>query len=94
LFKDFLSAFNQADILVLTDIYPAGEDPLPGVKTETLFQGIKKHGHKQVHYFPRKEKIVDHILKLLNPGDVVITLGAGDIWQVGEQLQHKLKGLS
>jgi UDP-N-acetylmuramate--alanine ligase len=94
LFKDFLSAFNQADILVLTDIYPAGEDPLPGVKTETLFQVIKKHGHKQVHYFPRKGKIVDHILKLLNPGDVVITLGAGDIWQVGEQLQHKLKGLS
>ena len=94
LFKDFLTAFNQADILVLTDIYPAGEDPLPGVKAEILFQGIKKHGHKQVHYYPHKEDMVDHILKLLNPGDVVITLGAGDIWKVGEELQHKLKGLS
>jgi len=94
LFKEFLTAFNQADILVLTDIYPAGEDPLPGVKAETLFQEIKKHGHKQVHYYPHKEDMVEPILKLLTPGDVVITLGAGDIWQVGEQLEHKLKGLS
>lgn len=94
LFKDFLTAFNQADVLVLTEIYPAGEDPLPGIRAEILFEGIRQHGHKQVYFCPQGEGMVDHVLTLLNPGDIVITLGAGDIWQAGEQLQHKLKGLS
>ena len=91
LYREFLTAFNQADILLLTDIYPAGEDPLPGVTAEGLFQGIKEHGHKHVYYFPQKEEMVDHLIKLLEPGDSVITLGAGDIWQLGEELMHKLK---
>ena len=93
LFKDFLTAFNQADILLLTDIYPAGEDPLPGVNAENLFQGIKEHGHKQVHFYPHKEDIAADLLKMLDPGDIVITLGAGDIWQLGEQLRDKLQEL-
>ena len=93
MFKDFLTAFNQADILLLTEIYPAGEDPLPGVNAENLFQGIKEHGHKQVHFCPRKEDIADDLLKILDPGDIVITLGAGDIWQLGEQLRDKLQEL-
>ena len=93
LFKDFLNAFNQADLLLITDIYPAGEDPLPGVKAENLFYGIRKHGHKQVYYYSQKEEIVNHLLKLLKPGDVVITLGAGDIWQLGEQLLQKVKDI-
>lgn len=93
LFKDFLTAFNQADLLLITDIYPAGEDPLPGVKAENLFQGIREHGHKHVYYHPQKEEMMDHLLKLLKPGDVVITLGAGDIWQLGEELPQKLKDI-
>ncbi len=48
LFKDFLTAFNQADVLFLTGIYPAGEDPIPGVKVQDLYEGIKGHGHKDV----------------------------------------------
>jgi UDP-N-acetylmuramate--alanine ligase len=93
LFKDFLTAFNQADLLLLTDIYAAGEDPLPGINAESLFLGIKEHGHKNIHYHPQKEEIVDHLLTLLEPEDVVITLGAGDIWQVGEQLLQKVKDI-
>jgi UDP-N-acetylmuramate--alanine ligase len=93
LFKDFLTAFNQADLLLLTDIYAAGEDPLPGINAESLFLGIKEHGHKNIHYHPQKEEIVDHLLTLLEPEDVVITLGAGDIWQVGEQLLQKIKDI-
>jgi UDP-N-acetylmuramate--alanine ligase len=93
LFKDFLSAFNQADLLLITDIYPAGEDPLPGVKAENLFHGIREHGHKHVYYHSQKEEVVVHLLKLLKPGDVVITLGAGDIWQLGEQLHQKVKDI-
>jgi UDP-N-acetylmuramate--alanine ligase len=91
LYKEFLSAFNHADILLITDIYPAGEDPLPGVHAETLLQGIKQHGHKHVYYHPQKDKLVDHLLELVKPGDVVITLGAGDIWKAGTQLLNKLK---
>jgi len=93
LFKDFLRAFNQADLLLITDIYPAGEDALPGVNAENLFYGIREHGHKQVYYHAQKETIVDHLLKLLKPGDVVITLGAGDIWQIGEELLQKVKDI-
>jgi UDP-N-acetylmuramate--alanine ligase len=93
LFKDFLTAFNQADILLLTEIYAAGEDPLPGINAAQLFKGIKEHGHKHVHFYPDKETIADDLIKLLDPGDIVITLGAGDIWQLGEQLRDKLKEL-
>ena len=91
LFKDFLTAFNQADILLLTDIYPAGEDPLPGVNAETLCHEIREHGHKNVYYHPQKEETVDYLTKLLQPGDVIITLGAGNIWQLGEQLLQNLR---
>ncbi len=93
LFKDFLTAFNQADLLLLTDIYPAGEDPLPGINAESLFLGIREHGHKNIYYHSQKEEIVDHLLTLLEPEDVVITLGAGDIWQLGEQLLKKIKDM-
>ena len=93
LFKDFLSAFNQADLLLITDIYPAGEDPLPGITAENLFHGIKEHGHKHVFYHSQREEVLDHLLKLLKSGDVVITLGAGNIWELGEQLRQKIKEL-
>lgn len=89
LFKDFITAFNQADLLLLTDIYPAGEDPLPGVNAETLCREIREHGHKNVHYHPHMDDMLDVLTQMLQPGDVVMTLGAGNIWQLGEQwLQH------
>ncbi|MBW1679423.1 MAG: UDP-N-acetylmuramate--L-alanine ligase, partial [Deltaproteobacteria bacterium] len=91
LFKDFLTAFYQADHLVLTDIYPAGESPIKGVNSEALFQGIKEHGHKSVVFISELEKIVDHLLDVLKPLDVVLTLGAGDIWRVGAELTQRLR---
>ena len=94
LYREFLSAFNQADLLLLTDIYPAGEDPLPGVTSEVLFRGIRERGHKNVLYVPRREETADKLISLLKPGDTVITLGAGDIWQLGAELMRKLQGLS
>lgn len=84
LFNDFLTAFYQADHLVLTSIYPAGEKPIAGVSAEALFQGIKEHGHKSVAYFSETEDIIDHLIDDIKPGDVILTLGAGDIWKVGE----------
>lgn len=86
LFNEFLTAFYQADILILTEIYPAGEDPIPGIGAKKLFKGIKEHSQKQVLFIPDKEGIVNGLLSLMKPGDVVIFMGAGDIWQVGEEL--------
>ncbi len=91
LFKEFLTSFNQADLLVLTGIYPAGEDPIPGIQVEDLYEGIKAYGHKDVTLVPEKESIIESVLPRLRPGDMVFTLGAGDIWKVGEKLIEKLK---
>jgi UDP-N-acetylmuramate--alanine ligase len=91
LFKDFLTAFYQVDHLVLTDIYPAGEKPLEGVNAKALFQGIKDHGHKSVVFCSNAEKIIVHLLEELKPSDVVLTLGAGDVWRVGSELLQRLQ---
>ena len=90
LFKEFLTAFYDADVLILTDIYPAGEDPIEGVDSKVLFEGIREYGHKDVMYLADKKEIVEHLLRILSPGDLVITLGAGDIWQVSEELAKRL----
>jgi UDP-N-acetylmuramate--alanine ligase len=91
LFQEFLTAFNDADVLILTEIYPAGEDRIEGVEASALFEGIREYGHKNVTYLADKKEIVDHLLRVIVPGDLVITLGAGDIWQVAEELVKRLE---
>jgi UDP-N-acetylmuramate--alanine ligase len=91
LLREFFTAFNQADILFLLEIYPAGEDPIPGVKTENIYEGIKGHGHKDVTVIADRKEILDQVLPRLKPGDMVITLGAGDVWKIGEILLEKLE---
>ena len=90
LFHDFLTAFYDADVLILTDIYPAGEDRIEGVEAKGLFEGIREYSHKDVTYIPDKKEIVDHLLRVTAPGDMVITLGAGDVWQVADELVRRL----
>jgi len=90
LFKDFLTAFYDADVLILTDIYPAGEDRIEGVEAKALFEGLREYGHKDVTYLGDKKEIVEYLLRIISPGDLVITLGAGDIWQVSDELVSRL----
>jgi UDP-N-acetylmuramate--alanine ligase len=90
LLREFFTAFNQADVLFLLDIYPAGEDPIPGVKAENLYEGIKGHGHKDVTLVSERKEILDHLIPRLKSGDIVITLGAGDVWKIGETLLDEL----
>jgi UDP-N-acetylmuramate--alanine ligase len=91
LFNEFLSAFSQADVLFMTDIYPAGEDPIPGVTAEALFQALEKRGGTEVRYVPDREQLVDQVLPALRPGDIIITLGAGNIWEVSEAIVAALR---
>ncbi len=90
LFDDFLTSFYQADHLVVTALYPAGEQPIEGVHSEALYQGIKDHGHKSVVYLDRHKNVVDYLVSEAKTGDVVLTLGAGDVWMIGESLVERL----
>jgi UDP-N-acetylmuramate--alanine ligase len=91
LFDRFVISFNEADILVVTSIYSAGEAAIDGVTSEWLTQGIKEHGHKEVIFCPLLEEILPALLPMIRPGDLIITLGAGDIYQVGDELLDKLQ---
>ena len=91
LFEDFLTAFYQADKLVVMDVYAASEDPIPGVEAKDLCDGIAEHGHKDVTYLADKASVVAHLSEMVRPGDMVITLGAGNVWQVGEELINALQ---
>ncbi len=84
LFMDFVHAFSDADVVVLTDIYPAGEEPIEGVSSQGLYRAMKEHGYRNIHYIGSAEKIPLFLESVVRKGDMVITLGAGDIWQTGE----------
>ncbi len=92
LYQDFLSAFYDADKLILTDIYPAGEKPVEGVDALSLYEGIKGFGHKDVLYIKSREEVVEHLISVAVPDDMVITLGAGDVGKIGEDFIDRLKG--
>jgi UDP-N-acetylmuramate--alanine ligase len=79
LWDDFCRAFNQADLLVLTDIYPASEAPIPGVTSEALAGAIRNAGHKNVHYSRSMQEGIDYLLKQARPGDAILTIGAGNV---------------
>jgi len=89
-FDRFVISFNEADVLVVTSIYSAGEDPIDGVTGEGLAQGIKEHGHKEVIFCPQEEEVLSTLLSVIRPGDLVITLGAGNIYGVGDRLLERL----
>jgi UDP-N-acetylmuramate--alanine ligase len=91
LFDEFLTAFEGADRLVLTEIYPAGEDPLPGASGEALYQAIKRKGHLDVEFVADKNQIVAQLTGKLSRGDIALTLGAGDVYKVGEALVNELQ---
>ncbi len=85
LFDEFTTAFHRTDVLVLTDIYPASEQPIEGVTSERLAAAIKEHGQRQVSLVPSVDDLPDHLAGLLQEGDLLLTLGAGNIVQAGER---------
>jgi len=91
LFGEFLEAFDDADVLVLTDIYAAGEARIDGVSSEALYQALKRRGHLDVQHVPARDGLAEALLAVLRPGDLLLTLGAGDVTRVGDELLGLLR---
>jgi UDP-N-acetylmuramate--alanine ligase len=84
LLEEFGRAFVQADRVIVTSVYAAGEAPLPNIDGAAVADALVRHGHPAVSYEPKLERIPNRLKGLVLPGDLVITLGAGDIWKVGD----------
>ncbi len=91
LFKEFQTCFHKADYLIMSDIYPASEEPIPGVTSESLLEATKMHGQRYTRYIGDVEKMAEELQPMLQEGDLVLTLGAGNIVRVGEDLLHLLQ---
>jgi UDP-N-acetylmuramate--alanine ligase len=90
LMKEFATCFNQADILILTDIYPAGEKPIEGISGEVLYRKIQEFGHKNVHYEKDRTKIPALVEKIARPKDILFVLGAGNINRIIPEIIKRL----
>ncbi len=91
-YEEFGKAFLLADVLIVTDIYPAREEPIQGVTGELIANAAKLYGHKEVYYVPDKKNVPAKLLATVREKDIVVTMGAGDIWKYGVEFLRLLKG--
>lgn len=90
-YHDFGQSFFDADTLVVTDIFPAREEPIPGVTGELVADSARSMGHRHVEFIPDSDHVLQYLTENVQDNDLVITLGAGDVFQIGESLIKKLK---
>lgn len=90
LFNEFTRAFYESDVLLLLPVYGAGETAIDGADAPALHAGIKKYGHKDVHCADSMDAAVAGAMEMLKSGDILLTLGAGDVWKAGQALLEKL----
>jgi UDP-N-acetylmuramate--alanine ligase len=79
LFSDFCKSFNDADTVIVADVYAAGEQPVEGASRDALVEGLRAHGHRDVHALPAPDQLAPMVAELATAGDYVICLGAGTI---------------
>ncbi len=91
LFDDFTRAFNKADVLIVTEVYAAGEKPIEGATGHALAEAIRLHGHHAVRFIEDKREVTAALLEEVRPGDLVIALGAGDINASARRLVAELE---
>lgn len=92
LFDEFKTVFHRADVLIFTNIYAASEQPIDGVTSESLMEAVKQHGQREVYCIPDVQTLHLQLVDMLQPGDLLLTLGAGNIYTVGEELLRLLSG--
>ncbi|MEN9799061.1 MAG: UDP-N-acetylmuramate--L-alanine ligase [Pseudomonadota bacterium] len=92
LMTDFARAFNDADVLFVTSVYAAGEEPIPHAGGAELAEQVAAFGHRDVTFVEKRAGLPEAMTKRLQPGDLVLTLGAGDITQTGPELLERLRG--
>ncbi len=93
LFEQFSTCFNDADTVIVADVYPAGEAPIPGADRDALVQGLRAHGHRQAVALDRPQDLARMVKRLAQPGDIVVCLGAGNITQWAYALPDELAAL-
>jgi len=91
LMEEFARSFHQADSVLLLDIYAASEEPIEGVTAESLAEMTRGFGHRSVGYAGAVARAVDQVIQMLDEGDLVVTLGAGSVWQAGDLILARLK---
>ena len=92
LFDPFATCFNDADVVIIADVYPAGEQPIPGVDRDALVNAIRAHGHRRAMGLPSPEVLPAMVREIVAPGDYVVCLGAGNITQWAYALPEQLAG--
>jgi UDP-N-acetylmuramate--alanine ligase len=90
LWKEFGRCFYEAEVLLVMPVYAAGEEPIPGVDAEQIVNAAREHGHRNVRLHEDRAALVAELETVIRPGDIVMTLGAGDVWHVGEEILEKL----
>jgi UDP-N-acetylmuramate--alanine ligase len=90
-YREFAESFLNSDILIVTDIYPAREEIIEGIDGNLVAKAAKKLGHRHVHYIPNLNDINEKLDEITQPGDMVISIGAGTIWRFSEKYFHQLK---
>ncbi len=91
LLKEFATSFNDADVVFVSSVYAAGEERIPGATGDALADAVRAHGHRDVTFVEKRTDLAKALLPRLREGDIVLTLGAGDITQVGPELVELLK---
>ncbi len=91
LWDDFATAFNDADVLLVTEIYAAGEEKIPGLEVARLVEAIRAHGHRDAHLVPELDDVLARLAEIAQPGDLVVTLGAGSISTLSRRLLEQLR---
>ncbi len=90
-YQEFGRSFLNSDIFICTDIYPAREEPIEGISGKLIAEVAKKFGHKNVIYVPDKKDVPNKLMELKKDGDIIVTMGAGDIWKYGEKFVEQIK---
>ena len=93
LFEPFCTCFNDADAVIITPVYPAGEAPIPGIDRDALVQGVRARGHRHVLPLEEPRQLAPMVKDLAHPGDYVVCLGAGSITQWAYALPAELVAL-